>query len=432
MYATGIVVALLGAVVGLLVSAVDINGPFLVISLLGFVAAFLGSKYAVRWMCTVALPDSVWRAILSKTFLNRFDPVQATLNYVRREEKPARHMSVCLRQETEQLIDLIVRDFVMSWYEWISNDQFVPDEVAVALHDAVARAHKMFQLVDQHKVFKEIILLGRVHLTCYQHALANVDRKESAQDYQEAVARLYREKFSKLMQNQPDADNELSFLRRVTDLFLGLVLPATDLRCEPARQVLSDVLSLNVMQRVVDLLVDPDWINEVIIIALTDTPVETLKLIESFDESPASDKSKSKTNIGTDASESLGAGTSTVGKTTAGNSVTNEDRPKQPVASDPRTASLRSELADSLPQGSPSDSPEISGQFEAPVVLNKLEGNAVIGIVGRQTVRNSSIEMEYVTYSIQVKYGALLQAFSTELLNFMIVHCTCPTLYKVV
>ena len=402
--------AILGALVGLLVSAVDISGPFLVIILAGFISAYFGTKYIVSHLCTLTLPPWIWRGILSHTFLSRFDPVQATLNYVPRERRPNRSVSVCLRKETELLIDLIVRDFVMTWYEWISTDQFVPDEVAAILHSVVERAHGMFQHVDQNKVFEQVILLGRVHITCYQYALANVDRMEKAVDYHQEVAKLYCQQFHSVVPNQADMDCEPEFLRHVTDLLLGLVLPMSDARCEPARQLLGDVLGVNIMQRVVDLIVDPDWINEVIIIALSDTPAETLQLIESFDERPAEKESKLTRRESLKSANTTSATTATTavvikstGQTTAGKSVTSETRSKQPVAMDRISALVTTESKDmSMNESHSSDSREASDKFDISSVVNKLASDVTIGIVGRQVMRRSTLETEYVAYNIQV------------------------------
>eukprot|EP00117_Sycon_ciliatum_P045237 scpid24030/ scgid3651/ len=413
MYMTAVVVALLGVAVGLGGSAVGIGLPYLLVLLLTFVGGYLGAASIVHRLCSASLPASVWRRILQLPGLNRFDPVQATLNFVPRRERPVRHVSVCLHQETEAIFDLIVRDFVMSWYEWISNDQFVPDEVAMTLHDVLERAHGLFQQVDQYELFREIILLGRIHVTCYQLAVENVDRKESAPDYHEGLARQYQKELSKLVDNQLDSGGEQEFLRRVADLLLGMLLPMSDLGCEPARQLLNDVLSVNVLQQVVELIIDPNWINEIIVIALSETPKETLEMIESFDESP---KEKEQNSPSEELKKTIGyPAISTVGQATSARSTASERTLQYPVAPAAAAASLAVPAAEHV--RSRCDLPEITeadalGESEDDVgldcsaIVSKL-GSDVIGIVGRQLVRRSSLEMEYVSYDIQFKPALL-------------------------
>ena len=208
--------------------------------------------------------------------------MNALFTFVPWKERPQRQLSKCVKSELELLVDLLVRDFIMTWYKLISNDQIVPDQVAQSLHEVGHRAHTLFQQINQHDLLTDILLVARVHVSVHREAEAAC-MQDSSLSLSEEYARLCRKTFP----NLPDKDTELDFLRQMADVMIELLLAGPDLQCEPARQVLREVLAVNVLDRLMTLLTTPDWVNQVLVTALSDTPRETVEAIRLLDESPA-------------------------------------------------------------------------------------------------------------------------------------------------
>ncbi|KAK7097610.1 sorting nexin-25-like [Littorina saxatilis] len=165
-------------------------------------------------------------------------------------------ISRSLDNALQEVIELVCRDFILNWYQEISSDQ-------TTLINSVQS--EMWQLVDN-----------------FSSRLSNIDVVTVAT--QDVVATLYEHfKHIRLAQKREgdpgeggqgpfllhswlrDEEREEECLRQVTEALLLILLPPAYARCDSHRHLLREIISTSVFQVTIDMLCDPDYINQKIL-----------------------------------------------------------------------------------------------------------------------------------------------------------------------
>ncbi|CAC5383523.1 SNX25 [Mytilus coruscus] len=151
-----------------------------------------------------------------------------------------------------EVMDFVIRDFILSWYTELSVDQTtatnaIKNDMWVVLENLSTRLSK----IDKVKVMTQDVM----ELT-YQHF--NKIRLCSASkgpDHRKFILHAW-------LANE---DTELEFLRKLCDAFLIVLLPSHYRGCISLRHLLREILTGSVVKPAVDMLCDPDYINRKLI-----------------------------------------------------------------------------------------------------------------------------------------------------------------------
>ncbi|XP_064621309.1 sorting nexin-25-like isoform X2 [Lineus longissimus] len=155
-----------------------------------------------------------------------------------------------LDEAIKEVQDLVVRDYVHSWYDEIGKDQKVMQSMEA----------------DIWKVIGNVSLrLGKVDLvTVMSQDIVN----KLCQHFQEIKDAAIRPKGSgprpKFLLHPwlVSEEKELTFVRKVSEVLLLHVLPKEYAMCKASRELLREILACRVMKPIIDLMCDPDYINQ--------------------------------------------------------------------------------------------------------------------------------------------------------------------------
>lgn len=176
----------------------------------------------------------------------------------------------------EQLVDLVLRDFVFSFYKTVVPDGKSTENLQLNLKNevwvVVSRFVSRIRSFDDKFLTKDLVEVVTKHV----HQINLFLQK--------------KEKYT-LCAHLVSTERELEFLRRVSDLLLAVFVPSVYLELQPLRLLLREVLSVQVLYNTIESLADPDFINCKILDYLTscDKDMELRKktkyaFAETFDD----------------------------------------------------------------------------------------------------------------------------------------------------
>ncbi|KAK3099373.1 hypothetical protein FSP39_003500 [Pinctada imbricata] len=153
----------------------------------------------------------------------------------------------------QEVIDLVVRDYILTWYTDLSKDQdtftnsFRSDMWVMIENFSVRLAR-----IDQMKFFtKDLVEILHRHFKTIRHYTKRPDQEVTP-----------------VFILQPWLENdqmETDFLRKVCEAMLGLLMPKEYRRCSIIRKMLREILTTAVLKPTVDMICDPDYINQKLI-----------------------------------------------------------------------------------------------------------------------------------------------------------------------
>lgn len=184
-----------------------------------------------------------------------------------------------LSGSVNQVITLIVRDFVLKWYKPISTSPSFPGAVSQTIHAALANIlDRLTQLDLPSLVVKRIVPKITLHIDQFRQSEmavrgAGLERHLTQSDEldmllasryaaQEATGRLHPAiaNLSSMVTKQ----TEELHLRSVVDVILPLILPEKEAHSRAVHIVAREIISCIVLVEVMELLSDPDVWNRAI------------------------------------------------------------------------------------------------------------------------------------------------------------------------
>ncbi|KAI1301252.1 Sorting nexin-25 [Halotydeus destructor] len=149
----------------------------------------------------------------------------------------------------EEITDYVLRDFVFSWYvQLVEQDKFSLDlrlknEMWVIFSRLLARVRTIDETDFMTRQVVERITKHFHKVNLYHQTKMSFE-------------------LSAHLQNE---ESEIHFLRRLSDILLNLVLPKCYLNIKPLRHLLREVLAVQVLHNSIDLISDPDYLNQKIL-----------------------------------------------------------------------------------------------------------------------------------------------------------------------
>ncbi|XP_023347857.1 sorting nexin-13 [Eurytemora carolleeae] len=183
----------------------------------------------------------------------------------------------------QEMIDNIIKNYVLNWYSSVSSNQQFPSEVRNCLSRAFSLLSERIGEVD----WVAYLTRGLVDDIASHLRLFKLARGRFKSPLNEGEARpsdlesLFFDAEIEMEGNICrdsvclEAESELKYLQDLSDLLLYLLLPQEEFESGSVRTLTREILSCSVLQPLIHLLSDPDVINQNIVWALRDFEVRS-------------------------------------------------------------------------------------------------------------------------------------------------------------
>lgn len=150
----------------------------------------------------------------------------------------------------QEIIDLVLRDFIVSWYKELSVDHeslltYLQADLWILIENVSERLSKIDTV---QFITKDVVHKLKLHFQDIREA----SKKGNTDGPQKNFV------LHSWLQSE---EHELSFLRKISEALLVVVLPKYYTKSTPIRHMLREVVANTVLKPSIDLLCDPDYIN---------------------------------------------------------------------------------------------------------------------------------------------------------------------------
>jgi sorting nexin-25 len=257
--------------------------PFL---LLFFAIALLASTFWLSYLLDGKQPPSwnslsnaarpfafstpaAWQAVLTRSEWSHKAPQSSPAPY---PESPP--VSAALND----IIVLVVRDFVLTWYKDLSTSPSFPTAVSSIMRDSVQRVLARSSAIDISAfVVKRILPKVTVHIEQFRQSEVALRgaRLERQLTHSEELDLLLASRYASRGAGKlhPAVDNlsttftkqsEEIHLRQLVDKALPFVLPETEARSKALKIVIREIVVCSVLSPIMEMMTDPDFWNRAI------------------------------------------------------------------------------------------------------------------------------------------------------------------------
>ncbi|XP_076312102.1 sorting nexin-14-like isoform X2 [Tachypleus tridentatus] len=154
----------------------------------------------------------------------------------------------------EQILTLTLKEYVYSWYKDISSDDSFVQELRVALRFMGASLIRRVRQVDLVN-----IILGRISRIAACHVDGCMKGKDISGNLHVALR---------------SREEEIQYLRHLVERLLPYTLPRKSLQCRSLSTLIREVLCSSVLLPAMDVIANPDVVNNLLILFFDKTPME--------------------------------------------------------------------------------------------------------------------------------------------------------------
>lgn len=243
--------------------------------LLGVLASC--AYYGVSYVC-FTLEGREWRRSLEASYERLFASVYGAGSPTARprgrgrrgvsEERSASERrvraSLQCHKEAQKMILLIMRDFVLRWYESITTDLEFPEDCQKILEHVALEVNVRLQRVDLDEVVHELLAAVLPYLEAVNRAgkleyngveIFDVRHERCLRRFEEDVTVAHR------ALRTPNA--EMRYYRQLLDTVIQTAVPDEYRNSDLACMFLREVLLHNILEPLLSLVCDPDFLNKV-------------------------------------------------------------------------------------------------------------------------------------------------------------------------
>ncbi|XP_066221347.1 sorting nexin-19 isoform X2 [Saccopteryx leptura] len=169
-----------------------------------------------------------------------------------------------LEQEINRTIQMIIRDFVSSWYCSVSPEPAFEEEMEAAMRGLAQELRRRMGMVDSHALAQRVLTLCGCHLQSYIQAKEAVAGKPSGT----VEASQLWEAYFRATAPHPAVQSssaEVTHTRSIVNLLLRRLVPKPHLETRTGRHVVVELITCNVFLPLISKLSDPDWIHVVLV-----------------------------------------------------------------------------------------------------------------------------------------------------------------------
>ncbi|XP_006242809.1 sorting nexin-19 isoform X1 [Rattus norvegicus] len=165
-----------------------------------------------------------------------------------------------LEQEINCTIQMIIRDFVLSWYRSVSHEKTFEAEMEASMKGLVQELRRRMSIVDSHALTQRVLTLCGCHLQSYIQAKGATAKEQSCPVEPSQLWDAY----CQVTTPHPAMScptTEVTYARGIVNLILKELVPKPHLETRTGRHVVVELITCNVILPLISKLSDPDWIH---------------------------------------------------------------------------------------------------------------------------------------------------------------------------
>ncbi|CAH6859143.1 Snx19 [Phodopus roborovskii] len=168
-----------------------------------------------------------------------------------------------LEQEINRTIQMIIRDFVLSWYRSVSQEPAFVAEMETAMKGLVQELRRRMSVVDSHALTQKVLTLCGCHLQSYIQAKEATAREQSYSGQPQLWDAYCQATTPHPAMHSPTT--EVTYARGVVNLLLQELVPKPHLETRTGSHVVVELITCNVILPLISKLSDPDWIHLILV-----------------------------------------------------------------------------------------------------------------------------------------------------------------------
>ncbi|XP_028391400.1 sorting nexin-13-like [Dendronephthya gigantea] len=232
----------------------------------GAVLWYVGSRTAKRFLArslkgNLGLPKTGLPSLIKKVEQEQFRSYKM--------DKRLTGASI-IDEPLQEVIEYFFRDYIRYWYDEVSQHEEFPYDLRQTLQKVLIALFSRSKDVEWMP-FLTVRLVDdfAAHLKLFKLAVEHCDKQKEEENQMESV---FFQKEHEMLQAMCRGDiclnqeEEKEYLRTVSDILLYILLPPEDFHNKPFRFLLREVIACNVLLPTVEMVCDPDYINQTIVI----------------------------------------------------------------------------------------------------------------------------------------------------------------------
>lgn len=181
-----------------------------------------------------------------------------------RSKKERGQASLRCHREAQKMIQLIMRDFVLEWYENVTTDLEFPDDCQKILEHVALEINVRMEQVDLDQVVHEIFTAVLPYLVAVNEAgQLEYNGVEIFDVKHERCLRRFEENPTVFHRALHSGASETRYYRQLLDALIQSALPDEYRNSDLACMFLREILLRNILEPLVNLICDPDFLNKV-------------------------------------------------------------------------------------------------------------------------------------------------------------------------
>lgn len=169
-----------------------------------------------------------------------------------------------LEQEINHTIQMIIRDFVLSWYRSVSQEPTFEAEMEAAMKGLVQELRRRMGIVDSHALTQRVLTLCGCHLQSYIQAKEATAKEQNASVQPSQLWDAYCQATTP-HPAMHSPTTEVTYARSIVNLLLQELVPKPHLETRTGRHVVVELITCNVILPLISKLSDPDWIHLILV-----------------------------------------------------------------------------------------------------------------------------------------------------------------------
>jgi len=187
---------------------------------------------------------------------------------------PLCHESPMISAAINEILILVVRDFVLTWYRDISSSPSFPTAVSAMLHSVLGKLFSRLSSADTSSILvKRVLPKVTMHVEQFQESEialrgAGLERRlTESEELDTLLASRYASKGGRLhpainnLSSSYTKQAEENHLKSLLDRILPFILPANEARNKALCVIVREIIACSVLYPLMDMLTDPDFWN---------------------------------------------------------------------------------------------------------------------------------------------------------------------------
>ncbi|KAJ3276815.1 hypothetical protein HDV01_002869 [Terramyces sp. JEL0728] len=176
-----------------------------------------------------------------------------------------------VNKELSRIIALLLNDFVSNWYSTLSDDMEFYKEIIQTISVLIQEIERRLSRVDWVELISfDLPKVLTNHIKDYKNCCNKLGTAY-------AGGKSFEELFFGIQPHTAlsSGESEVEYMQKVSDILLDILLPESEVNSDSVRILVKEILCNNVLLLLIDVLSDPDWLNEKILFLLEPEFLET-------------------------------------------------------------------------------------------------------------------------------------------------------------